>query len=653
MEPRLNGPIGKKRTSTLAACALLALAVLAVYAPVYRHDFINYDDLEYVADNAHVQAGLTWEGIGWAFSNLHGEHTYWHPLTWLAHMLNCQLFGVNAGAHHLVNVLVHCANTLLVFLLLKRMTGSHWRSLLVAALFGLHPLQVDTVAWVSELKNLLSTFFGLGAIMAYVRYAKGKSSASLTLDSPPPAFDARHSALDYSLVLLFFALSLMCKPALVTLPCALLLLDFWPLHRLDLRQPFAKPVLLLEKLAFLALAVAASLTTIAAHHELHAYNNPGVSFGWRVANALVSYARYLGKTFWPENLVIFYPHPGTWPLLSVAGSAVVLLTVSLVAFWRKDKSPYLLTGWFWFLGVLVPMIGLVQAGLQAMAERFAYVPLVGLFVMLAWGVAELSTRWRWPNSVPAALGVLAISACALASIHQLGYWQNTKTLFEHELAVAPPNCISHLVLGTSLEAEGQLDAALAHYRAGAALDPSVTLAKYNIASVLQKRKQWRESAEQYEIVLRDSPDYFPARVGLAAVLDQLGQAREAQHQLEEALRIQPDSAEALNNLAWRLATGSNAALRNGARAVELASRACQLTRNERAVFVGTLAAAYAEAGRFAEAIATAEKAAELASKAGDDALLQRNRELLEFYRAQKPYHEPAREPVSEQSPKVN
>jgi hypothetical protein len=584
---------------------LLALSILAVYAPVLRHDFINYDDPDYVTQNLVVQSGLTPQGLKWAFFNLHGEHTYWHPVTWISHMLDVQLFGLNPGAHHAVNVLFHAANSLLLLLLLHRLTGAFWRSAAVSFLFAFHPLQLDTVAWITERKNVLSTLFWLLTLLAYVRYVKTLSWK------------------DYVSVVLLYAVGLMCKPALVTLPCVLLLLDLWPLRRFawskqhlpsgDANSGGALPPeirsrsvaqLLWEKAPLLVLALAVSMMIVTGHQQIRAHFDLPLS--WRVGNAVVSYSRYLGKIFWPDNLSVFYPHPGLWPTGYILGSSLLLFTVSLYSLLRLRRAPWLLVGWLWFLGTLVPMIGLVQAGVQAMADRFVYVPVIGLFAAMVWLVADLAQHCHWPKWAPAALALLAIGSCVVVTSIHLPLWQNSLRLFQHALEVTRGNYVAHYSLGNALADQGKPDEAMRH---------------------------WEEA-------LQLAPDLAELHARIAAALAQAGDFSGAIAKYRQALKVDPKETGVLNNLAWLLATAPDAQVRNGAEAVELAERACALTQNRRTVFVGTLAAAYAEAGRFEEATASAERACKLADGAGENDLLKFNERLLRYYRARQPYHEP-------------
>jgi Tfp pilus assembly protein PilF len=364
----------------------------------------------------------------------------------------------------------------------------------------------------------------------------------------------------------------------------------------------------LEKLPFFALAAAAAFVTLAGHHEIRAEGTAGLAWQWRVANALVSYVRYLGKTFWPSHLAVFYPHPGIWPVQVVGASALILLAVSGFVIWRVRQAPYLVMGWLWFLGVLVPMIGIIQAGAQAMADRFAYVPLIGLFIMIVWGLSDLVERGRWRRGYGTfGLAALVLAVCALLTSRQLSYWQNTTTLFEHALQVTSNNSCAHFSLGNELADQGKTQQAM----------------------------------QEWETALEIEPNRADIHGRIAGSLSRQGNFIGAIVRYRRALQIDPDHAEVLNNLAWLLATCPEASQRNGPEAVQLALKACKLTRLRRTVMVGTLAGAYAEAGRFDEAVAMARKACALATEEGDGALLARNHQLLELYRTGQPYHETA------------
>jgi len=658
----------------LVVCLLLALGAGLVYAPAYYHEFVSYDDPSYVTANPHVQAGLTKAGLAWAFGQLHGEHTYWHPLTWLSHMLDCQWFGLKPGPPHLVNAMLHALNAALVFLLLQRMTGAFWRSAAVAALFALHPLQVDTVAWVTERKNVLTTFFALLGMLAYVRYARAPRLSR------------------YWPVVLLFALALMAKPALVALPGLLLVLDFWPLRRAACAQrpaPSPGPTatepscptrtigqLLGEKIPLAALALVASWLTLRAHQGLGmAQGGHGLTFGLRLENAAVSYARYLGKALWPHDLAVLYPHPGKWPEAAVTGSVLLLLAVTALVAWQTRRRPYLAVGWVWFLGVLAPAIGLVQVGVQAMADRFAYVALAGLFIMVSWGFAELANRWPRREWVCGLTLLGALTACGGVTSRQLTYWRDSLALFEHALQVTRNNYLAHyhvalawLRVGRAAEAKAHLlealqlkpDFAPAHYSLGTLLDlsqPQEAIEHYKAAArfnpgwglpckalggVLARLGRVEEATASYASAARLAPDDPETQLQLGVLLASQGRFAEAAAHYREALRLRPDWPETLNNLAWLLATAPPAELRDGAEAVRLAERACALTRRRRTVMVGTLAAAYAEAGRFDDAAQTAQEAITLAQAAGEHELAERNRALRQLYLEHRPFREETR-----------
>src|SRR6266545_2204624 len=394
---------------TILTCLLVGGITLATFWPVTRHDFIYYDDPDYVTENPYVQTGLNWQSVVWAFTTGHSGN--WHPVTWLSHMLDCQVFGLKPGYHHLTNVLFHAANTLLLFLVLERMTAAFWRSAFVATLFALHPLHVESVAWVAERKDLLSTFFGLLTLWAYARYCKESKARG------------PRAKVFYGFALLLFALGLMSKPMLVTWPFVLLLLDFWPLRRLCY-QPggrFGRDFLRLvrEKVPFFCLVTISSIVTFLVQDRRgYVMTVGGVSLALRLVNALVSYVKYLGKTVWPAGLAIFYPHPeirypasDQWPLWQIVAGALLLTLISAFAVLRLKRQPWLATGWLWYLGTLVPVIGIVQVGAQAMADRYSYVPLIGVFICLVWGIADVLAPRRLGRPALAAMGLAATVAC--------------------------------------------------------------------------------------------------------------------------------------------------------------------------------------------------------------------------------------------------
>jgi Tfp pilus assembly protein PilF len=532
----------------IVLCLLLLAITLAVYGQVVKHDFVSLDDDIYLTENYYVLAGLTTAGIVWAFSFT--DSPYWHPLTWLSHMLDCQLYGLSPSMHHLTNVVLHLANTLLLFLVFYRMTGALWRSCFVAALFALHPLNVESVAWVSERKNLLSTFFWLLTMVFYVRYSKKPCLAR------------------YVLVVSIFALGLMAKPMLVTLPFVLLLLDYWPLGRFPFQQvdsdtrteaaPATIPVfqktisvnLVLEKVPLLILSVLSSfLTSLSVQRSGIVISTTLVPMKLRIANAIVSYARYIGKLIWPQDLAVFYPYPSTVPLWQSVGAGLLLAGISFLVIRAWRKLPYLCIGWLWYLGTLIPAIGLVQAGQwPAMADRFTYVPAIGLFVMLAWLIPHVLTKWRYRKTglVLAAGALLAV--LLLLTRAQLNRWSNTITLFEHTLKVTENNYLAHNNLGNALARQGKLKQAKDNYVKALRINPTFPRAHNNLANVLARQGKSQEAIAHYTKALEIKPNFPKAHNNLGNVLARQGKNQEAIVHYTKALQIKPDFAGAHNNL---------------------------------------------------------------------------------------------------------
>jgi len=568
---------------------MLVLVTMAVYWPATGYDFVNYDDPDYVTANTHVQGGLTWEGLAWAFGRVHGEGTYWHPLSWVSHMVDCQLYGLQPGGHHLTSVLLHAANAVLLFLVFRRMTGASWRCVLLAALFALHPLQVDSVAWVTERKNLLSAFFWLLTTWAYVRYAEGRTQSTLrSATEDGKAEDRRQkavlrgpwslsplpSSLFYFLSLCFFALGLMCKPVLVTLPFVLLLLDYWPLQRLRPspisrrpstrsqpaapRQPSTLDLqlawrLLWEKIPFFVLAVASSLITIIAHRALGMLDSVSrLPLDTRIGNALVSYVRYLGKTFWPSRLTVFYPYPATWPMWEVVTCGLLLLVISGLVLGTARSRPWLFVGWCWFLGVLVPFSGLVQAGAQAMADRFMYAPAIGVMVAVIWGLHGLAKGGRYQRIGLSVVGGAAVVLCLALTRQQLGHWKDSETLFRHALEVTENNHIAHNNLGDALLKKGQIDEPFSQFQEAVRLKPDYAGAHDNLGVALGMKGQIDKAISEFQEAIRLKPDYADAHSNLGNALLIKGQLDEAIRQFQEAIRLKPDHANAHYNLGLAL-----------------------------------------------------------------------------------------------------
>ena len=557
-------------------CVLLGVLVLWTFLPALRNDFVWYDDGVYVTENRHVQQGLTWETFRWAFHSTEGGN-YLHPLTWLSHILDCQLFGLKPWGHHLTSVLLHTANAVLVFLVFRRLTGATWRSLCLAALFGLHPLRVESVAWVAERKDVLSTFFGLLALLSYAHYAQGRSKAEgrgtrgegpdsgaiaggLALDSrllsgAKSRFIGRRLTLDYGLTLFFFACGLMSKPMVVTLPFVLLLLDYWPLQRIGRAaihdSRFTIWRLVREKVPFFILAAVASVAAFIVQKHGGAMM-VGLPFVARLENALVSYCRYLGRLFWPVKLAVFYPHPGHWPTTVVLLSGFLLAGISVLVIALRRQRPYLLIGWFWFLGTLVPVIGLVQVGDQAMADRYSYVPFIGLFVILIWSALELTRHWRYQAASLSAAATAVVILCMALTRQQIGYWKDSEALFRHAITVTENNHVAHFNLGVVLGKQGRLDEAISQFQAALRSQPGYIDAHNNLGIVLARTGRLDEAVNQYREALRLKPDFFEARCNLGIALGRKGQLDEAISQFQEALKLAPHSADIRVNLGTAL-----------------------------------------------------------------------------------------------------
>jgi Flp pilus assembly protein TadD len=599
---------------------LLVAAVLAIYWQVHTFEFINLDDPAYVTENRNVQKGLSKESIIWAFTSFHAG--YWIPVTWLSLMLDFELYGLNPGGYHLTNVFLHLLNGFLLFLVLQRMTRAAWQSGMVAALFLLHPLHVESVAWITERKDVLSTLFWLLSILAYARYVERPLLAR------------------YMLVCVIFALGLMAKPMLVTLPFLLLLLDYWPLRRFqaepshgaDLQAASGSGLtreksvilrLLVEKLPLFMLATAASVVTIYSQQSWNAVKTTDLfPLASRFANALVSYVSYIGKMFWPANLAVLYPHPvSSIPSWQIVAAALLLICISVAVIRAAHRYPYLLVGWFWYLGTLVPVIGLVQAGDQAMADRFTYVPLIGLFIAISWGVHDLAAIWPRRRYFFALLTTILMLALMICTHQQLRYWRTTSTVFLHTLDVIdarflgdflkqglfsldeaiahysqprtpkPDLAVAHNILGINLVQQGRveeaisqfsqaleinpnfalahnnlgalyaragkLDEAVAHYRAALRIEPAHAKAQNNLGEVLQRQGELDEAVSCFSQALKTNPHYAEAHHNLGSVLAIQARLNEAIDHLEQALKIRPNYPEAHNSLGIALARQGN------------------------------------------------------------------------------------------------
>ncbi len=563
---------------------LLALATVALYWPATGNDFVNFDDNQYVFNNPHVLGGLTAENIGWAFRT--GYAANWHPVTWLSHMLDGEMYRLQPWGHHLTSVLLHALNAALVFLWLRQMTGAVWRSLFVAAIFAAHPLRVESVAWVAERKDVLSCFFGLLTLIFYSRYAKARGMMEKARSRR-----SRSAVFDYAAALVFFALGLMSKPMLVTWPFLLLLMDYWPLRRLEPSESRTWPATILrsliEKVPFFILAAAAGIVTFLVQQQTGAMIGverlPGSA---RVENALISYCRYLGKLVWPTNLAIIYPHPGHWPLGEALLAGGLLLAVSIVFVTQRRRHPYLLIGWLWFIGTLVPVIGFVQVGNQSMADRYTYIPALGIFILVTWGLCEVAKNWRHGVETLAVAATTALVPCLFLTRQQLGYWADTEALFRHAVEVTqnnyvayndlgealarkgrfdgaieayqevvrlkPDYALAHFGLGYSFASKGQIDDAIREYKEAARLKPDYLDAHNNLGNLLGQKGQTDEAMKEFQTVIQLRPDFSFAHYGLAIALYQKGRIGEATREFGETIRIKPDYPDAYNGLGYML-----------------------------------------------------------------------------------------------------
>jgi tetratricopeptide (TPR) repeat protein len=519
----------------LIAIALMAVT-LAVYFQVGNHQFLNLDDNSYVTDNSHVASGLSGANIRWAFTSV--EASNWHPLTWLSHMADVQLYGMNPRGHHLTSVAIHTAAALCLFLLLVRITGDLWPSAFVAALFALHPLHVESVAWVAERKDVLSALFCFLTLLAYVEYV------------------ARRKLWLYMLTLCLFALGLMSKPMLVTLPLIMLMLDYWPLGRREAERQEPRGLrLITEKIPFFACSVLSGLITIYAQQHGGAMAALTViPLRLRSENALVAYVTYIGKTIWPGNLAAYYPFPVAIPLWQAAGSLAILLLVTMAVV-RAGRRRFLLVGWLWFLVTLLPVIGLIHVGAQAMADRYTYIPAIGLFIMAAWGAPELlhGLAPQQRRGILAALGCAVIIAAATLTWQQLGYWRDNITLYRHTLAVTSGNNLIHNNLGIALQEAGKLDEAIPEFREAIRINPDHMPTHYNLAITYQAKGDFKAAIREYLAALRLNPAFADTHNNLGIALALNGDVELAIKEFREALRLNPADTRARDNLEFNLA----------------------------------------------------------------------------------------------------
>lgn len=658
---------------TIVICLFLIVITLAVFGQTLRYGFVNFDDDLYVYKAPAIQAGLTVKGLALAFTSPHARN--WHPLTTISHMLDCQLYRLKAGGHHATNVLLHTIAVLLLFRVLWQMTDALWKSATVAALFAVHPLHVESVAWVSERKDVLSAVFFLLMLGAYFRYTRARSVTR------------------YLAVAVLFVAGLMAKPMLVSAPVILLLLDYWPLRRFEqlfLTRERAKAAksgdqwhvrrdLFLEKIPLLAIAAGSCVITFILQKRATGAIPP-LPFLWRIENAVVTYVIYAWETLWPARLAVFYPHPNDtltiWKILLAIG---LLLAMTVAAIVFRRKGPYLFTGWFWYVGMLLPVIGLVQVGEQGHADRYTYLPHVGLFVLAVWLVADVTAASQRRSRGAVASAVIIIVALGWAAFIQTSYWRNSETLWTRALAVTSNNDVAHNNLGYLCADRGELDKAISHFEAASRIrsskrDPHYSagsaFVQVNLADALSRKGQSDEAIVHYDEAIKSQPNYADAYYNRGNILFTEGRIDEAMADWEKTLQIRPDDADAHTclgnallrrgsvkeavaqyqdaialapedphsriNMAWVLATAPDASIRDGIKAVEFAQQAMELSGSKDPKFLRTLAAAYAESGRFSEAIATARQAMMTATVQGKAGLAHVLYGDVELYRANVP-----------------
>lgn len=579
------------RLITIAVCIFLTAIIWIVFGQTLGHDFVNFDDDRYVYENTQVSRGLTLDGFKWLLTHSHAS--LWHPLTTLSHMADSQIYGLKPRGHHFTNVVLHNLGAILLFLVFRGMTGSIWRSAFVAAIFAIHPMRVESVAWIAERKDVLSGAFFMLTLGAYLHYARKPSVGR------------------YVTMSIFLACGLMSKATFVAVPVVLLLLDYWPLQRA--RDFPASRRMIVEKIPLFVLSAAASAATMFAQTVTMA-SLEQLPLLPRLKNAAVSLVAYLRQMFWPTDLAVFYPHPhdqlNIWVVLM---AAMLIVAITLIAILAHQKYPYVFVGWFWYLVLLVPVLGIVQAGLQARADRFTYLPHIGITMLLTWTCADLTQGWRNRQIMLASAATLVIAAAMILAYKQTTHWRDSISLWEHALAITPENQTAHHNLAAALWSKGRTAEANKHSRAAAIAHARATL--------------------------KDFPFDVPTHNDLGVLLVQNGDVSAGIEQWEISLQLNSDDGNALNNLAWVLATYPADAIRDSKRAVELAVKATTLPGGDVAIVLRTLAAAYAESGDFSKAIDTAQHAIDLATAQNNTSLLATLRHEIELYQARTPYRE--------------
>ena len=636
------------RWDLIGISIFLVAITWAVFAQTGGHQFINYDDPLYVYDNPHIRAGLSWHGIVWAFTNVHSQN--WHPLTTISHMLDCQLFRLNAGAHHLVNVFWHTFATVLLFILLVKMTdgcapalsqrrpdvsvvrdsrSNIWPSALVAAIFAIHPLRVESVAWVAERKDVLSGAFFMLTLLSYVSWTR------------------RQTVGRYLTTVILLACGLMSKPMLVTTPIVLLLLDYWPLNRGQrtddrgqvrgrARRSLAKAGgLVLEKIPLFALSAGSILATFWAQNFALG-STEFLPLSWRLTNAVFSYFEYVRQMFWPVNLIPFYVHPeNRLEIWRLAIAIIFVIAMSMIAFVRRRKNPYLIVGWSWYLVTALPVIGIVQVGLQGHADRYTYLPEIGLIIALVWWIWDLTASFAARKIIFISVGLAVVATLCVLAARQTTYWRDTETLWRHTLAVTPDSDVPLTGLGGILFARGEIDAAIDGYEHALRLRDGNVAAHFGLARALAAQQKIDAAILHLRRALEIQPDYVGATNDLGVLLASKGEITDAIAAWRQTLSFDRDNADANNNIAWVRATASDPALRDGKEALELAHRAIR-SGGENPVVLRTLAAAEAENGQFDQAVATCQRGEQVAEKNSDAGMAESLRRCREMFQRGEP-----------------
>jgi protein O-mannosyl-transferase len=634
--------MSSQTTRLIAIYFGLAGLVALVFLQTGHFNFVNYDDGSYVFDNPNIRAGLAWRGVAWAFTHVHSQN--WHPLTSISHMVDCQFFGLNAGPHHLVNVGLHTVVALLLFTFLWQSTNVLWASAISAAIFAIHPLRVESVAWISERKDVLSGVFFMLTLLAYLQYVRRPTWQRMAVVATCLAF------------------GLMSKPMLVTTPIVLMLLDYWPLNRSQRPEARGQPPaqrglrpggrpdirrarpswtkLLVEKIPLFALSIASVVATLIAQ-QVAIGSTESLPLASRIGNALVTYVNYLRQMFWPVDLVPFYIHP-EWRLASweIIGAIILLAGITAALFLFRRKLPFLLVGWLWYIVMLIPVIGIIQVGLQARADRYTYLPQIGVIIAVVWVIRDLTSLWRARAMILVPVSLAVVGSLSFLSYRQATHWHDTESLWSYTLSLSPENDVALTGLAMLEVQRGQTDDAITHYRHALALRDGNAAAHYGLGLALSQQRKTDEAIEHWQKSLEIQPDNLNARNNLGAALAGIGRTPEAIEQWQQALAFDPDNGNAANNLAWVFATSPDATLRDGAKAVAYATRATKVPGGDNPLVYRTLAAAYAENRQFAEAISAAEHAKQLAQAAGNSALVTELDRCIELFHQQRTLSEP-------------